>query len=61
MIAEKNYLKAKQIVQEYEKQLHLSDVGSSFFCSEWEWNEGRPRCDEQCKDCKKTQKLLEKK
>ena len=33
-------------------KLGLSDIKSSFFCSEWEWNEGRPRCDKQCKECK---------
>jgi hypothetical protein len=40
-------------------ELNISDVSSSFFCSEWEWNEGRPRCDKQCKECKKTQKKNE--
>jgi hypothetical protein len=39
-----------------DKKLHISDVSYSFFCSEWEWNEGRPRCDKQCKECEKTQK-----
>lgn len=39
-----------------EKELRISDVSCSFFCSEWEWNEGRPKCDKQCKDCRKTQK-----
>jgi hypothetical protein len=29
MITEEEYLKAKQIVQEYEKQLNISDVISS--------------------------------
>ena len=29
MITEQEYLKAKQIVQEYEKQLNISDVSSS--------------------------------
>jgi hypothetical protein len=29
MIAEEEYLKAKQIVQEYEKQLNISDVSCS--------------------------------
>jgi hypothetical protein len=42
-----------------DEKLHISDVSSSFFCSEWEWNEGRPKCDKQCKDCKKTQKKNE--
>lgn len=27
----------------------------NYFCSEWEWNEGRPKCDSQCDECKKTQ------
>jgi hypothetical protein len=31
MIKEKDYLKAKQIVQEYEKQLNISDVSDSVF------------------------------
>lgn len=36
-----------------EQFLRLFDDGDSFYCNEWEWNEGRPRCDEQCGDCKK--------
>jgi hypothetical protein len=42
-----------------EKELRISDISSLFFCSEWEWNEGRPKCDKQCKECKKTQKKNE--
>jgi hypothetical protein len=42
-----------------DKKLQISDVSSLFFCSEWEWNEGRPKCDKQCKECKKTQKKNE--
>ena len=42
-----------------DKKLHISDISSLFFCSEWEWNEGRPKCDKQCKECKKTQKKNE--
>jgi hypothetical protein len=30
MITEEEYLKAKQIVQEYEKQLNISDVSCSY-------------------------------
>lgn len=30
MIKEKDYLKAKQIVQEYENQLNISDVRNNF-------------------------------
>jgi hypothetical protein len=44
-----------------DKKLHISDISSLFFCSEWEWNEGRPKCDKQCKECKKTQKKTQKK
>ena len=32
MIKEEDYLKAKQIVQEYEKQLNISDVIYSLDC-----------------------------
>ena len=32
MIKEEDYLKAKQIVQEYEKQLNISDVICSLDC-----------------------------
>ncbi len=39
-----------------DKKSHASDVGRSFYCNEWEFNEGRPRCDKQCKDCKNVEK-----
>jgi hypothetical protein len=48
-----------QSFNEHQENLNISDVSSLFFCSEWEWNEGRPKCDKQCKECKKTQKKNE--
>jgi hypothetical protein len=44
-----------QLVCYKEKnKLFLKISGDSFFCSEFEWNEGRPKCDAQCSDCKTT-------
>ena len=33
MIKEEEYLKAKQIIQEYEEQLNISDVSNSCSCN----------------------------
>jgi len=49
----------EQNLDKSNEKLHISDISSLFFCSEWEWNEGRPKCDKQCKECKKTQKKNE--
>jgi hypothetical protein len=41
MIKEEDYLKAKQIVQEYEKQLNISDVRRSIKCKREKYKKNR--------------------